>query len=120
MKESVETIICWGALLVGAAACLVVMWLLLLEVRRGKSGRFRATVVQGLAAPFLGAVPLVIAYGAQWLAKLGGVALFARDGGNDGLLVGVGIMGMIAAFGAAVLFAGVMVVQALTGWGSSE
>lgn len=120
MKESIETIVCWASLLLGVILCLTVGWLLMRAVRRGKIGRFRATVIQGGAILPLGVVPVISALGARWLASLFGLALFSRDGGNDGNLVGVGVMGMIVTFGAAVLFAAVMLFQALTGSGSSD
>lgn len=73
-----------------------------------------------MVVPFLGVLPLAIAGGAQWLAYLGGIELFSRDAGNDGLLVGVGFMGMIVAGGAAVMFAAIMILQALIGWGNPD
>jgi len=119
MKNTSDTIVSWGSLLIGVIVSILVGWLLIQEVRRGRSGRFRATVLYGVAIPVLGAVPLLLALGAKWLGTLAGFALFAGNGGNDGNLVGVGIIGMIVALGAAILFAAVMLFQALTGSGSS-
>lgn len=120
VSQSLEIIICWGSLLIGLVACLVVMWLLMRAVRKGTLGRFLATVIQGGGIIVLGIVPAIIATAATWVARLGGMTLFSREGGNDGMLVGVGVIGLIVALGAAVLFAAIMIVQALTGWGSSE
>jgi hypothetical protein len=117
--EPIEAIVCWGSLLIGVIACLSVGWLLLRAIRRGKLGRFLATVIQGGASLLLGVVPLFIAVSARSVAKLAGFTILSRDGGNDGNLTGVGIMGYIVAIGAAVLFAAVMLFQALTGSGSS-
>jgi hypothetical protein len=66
----------------------------------------------------MGAVPIIIAVSARWLGSLAGVALFFGNEGNSGNLVGVGITGMIVAFATAVLFALLMLVQALAGSGS--
>lgn len=82
-------------------------------------GRFGATVIYALASPIMGAVPLVIALGARWLGAVGGLALFSANGSNDGNLTGVGVMGFVIAIGATVLFATVMLVQALIRSGGS-
>jgi len=119
-KRVIEAIICWGSLLFGVIVCLSVGWLLMRAIRRGKLGRLLATVIQGVASPFLGVLPLFIAMSVRSVAKLAGFTIFSRDGGNDGLLTGVGIMGLLVAIGAAVLFAAVMLFQALTGAGSSD
>jgi hypothetical protein len=122
MKQAtgpIETIVCWGSLLIGVIACLSVGWLLMRAIRRGKLGRFLATVIQGVASLVLGVVPLFFAMSARSVAKLAGITMLSRDGGNDGNLTGVGIMGYIVAIGAAVLFAVVMLFQALTGAESS-
>jgi ABC-type glycerol-3-phosphate transport system permease component len=119
MQNDIEIIVSWGSLLIGVIACMFVGWLLIRAVHRGRVGRFLATVIYGGAIPVTGAVPLLIALGARWLGTLAGFALFSGNGGNDGNLVGVGIMGMIVALGATVLFAAVMLFQALTGSGSS-
>jgi ABC-type glycerol-3-phosphate transport system permease component len=119
MKNNIETLVSWGSVLIGVIVCVFIGWSLIREVRRGRRGRFRATVMYGLAIPITGAVPLIIALGAKWLGTLAGFTLFSGNGGNDGNLVGVGITGMTVAFGATVLFAGVMLFQALTRSGSS-
>jgi hypothetical protein len=118
MKNNIEILVSWGSVLIGVIVCIFVGRLLIREVRRGRQGRFRATVMYGLAIPVTGAVPLIIALGAKWLGTLAGLALFSGNGGNDGNLVGVGLVSMIVAFGATVLFAGVMLFQALTRSGS--
>ena len=64
MKEPIEIIVSWGSVLIGLILCLSVGWLLMREVRRGKTGRFSATVMQGVAIPFLGIVPVAIAVAA--------------------------------------------------------
>lgn len=119
MKNDIEMIVSWGSVLIGVIVCIFVGWLLIREVRRGRRGRFRATVIYGLAISVTGAVPLIIALGARWLGTLAGFALFSGNGGNDGNLVGVAIMGMMVAVGATGLFAAIMLFQALTGSGSS-
>ena len=120
MKERIETIVCCGSLLIGVIACIFVGWLLIREVRRGRLGRFLATVIYGVTFPVTGAVPIIIALGAKLVGNLVGLALFDRDGGNDGNLVGLGIMGMFVAIVATFLFAAVMLFQALTGSGNSS
>ncbi|MBI2999381.1 MAG: hypothetical protein HYY46_13190 [Deltaproteobacteria bacterium] len=115
-----EVIVSWGAVLIGLIVCTFVGRLLIREVRAGKRGRFSATVIYGLAVPVMGAVPLIIAAGVRWLGSLAGFAVFSGNGGNDGNLVGVGIMGFVIAFGATVLFAAVMLFQAFTGSGNSS
>jgi hypothetical protein len=112
-------IVAWGAVLIGVIVCLFVGWLLVQEVRRGVRGRFGATLIYALASPIMGAVPLIIALAARWLGAVGGFALFSANGGNDGNLTGVGFMGFGIAFGATVLFAAVMLVQALIRSGGS-
>jgi hypothetical protein len=109
----------WGALLIGAIVCAFVGWVLVREVHAGRRSRFGAAVVYGVAVPVTGAVPLLIAVGARWLGSLAGVSMFSGNGGNDGALIGVGLMGFGVAFGGMVLFAAVMVFQALTGSGHS-
>lgn len=120
MNHALETIVGWGAVSAGVIACLFAGRLLLQEVRRGVRGRFAAAVVYAVLSPVLGALPLVIALGARWLGEAGGVALFSANGGNDGNLSGVGLTGFAVAFGAAVLFAALMLVQAWFGAGGSH
>ena len=120
MKSAIEVLVSWGALLIGVIVCIFVGWMLIQEVRRRRRGRFSATVIYGLTIPVTAAVPLVVALGAKWFGAFAGFALFSGNGGNDGNLVGVGVMGMIVAFGATVLFAAVMLFQALTGSGDSS
>lgn len=119
MRHTIEMFVAWGAVLIGVIVCLFVGWLLVQEVRRGVRGRFGATVIYALASPIMGAVPIVIALGARWLGAIGGFALFSANGSNDGNLTGVGFMGFVIAFGATVLFAAVMLVQALIRSGGS-
>ncbi len=117
MKQSFETSVCWASLLIGLILCLSVGWLLMRAVRRGKLGRFAATAIQGGAIPVLGIVPIAIAHCARSLVTRCGYPIFNGNGGNDGNLVGVGIMGLLVAIGAALLFAAIMLFQALTGSG---
>ena len=119
-NETIEVVVAWGSLLIGLIACLIFGWLLMRAVRRGKLGRLLAAFLHGVAIPVLGIAPLAIATGVRWLALLAGMPLFTRDGGNDGLLIGLGFMGIIVAAGAALLFAVVMLFQALTGFGGSN
>ena len=115
-----EVIVSWGAVLIGAIACAFVGRLLIREVRGGKRGRISATVVYGLTGLVTGAVPLIIAAGAKWLGSLAGLPVFSGSGGNDGNLVGVGIMGFVIAFVATGIFAALMTFQAFTGSGNSS
>jgi hypothetical protein len=120
MRHAIEIIVASGAVLIGVIVCLFVGGLLVQEVRRGVRGRFSATVIYALTSPIMGAVPLIIALGARWLGAVGGIALFSTNGGNDGNLTGVGFIGFVIAFGATVLFAAVMLVQALIRSGGSN
>jgi hypothetical protein len=116
----IEIITAWGAMAIGMIACLAFWRFLLREVRKGRLGRFRTTVLQAVAAMVLGSVPVTVAAVVTWVTALGGVALFTREAGNDGVLVGLGLIGMFVALGAAALVAVVMIFQALTGFGSSD
>jgi hypothetical protein len=77
-------------------------------------------LVYGFASPFLVVVPLLIAYSARWLGALVRFSIFSKESADDGVMVGIGIVGMVIAFGAAVLFTVVMIFQALTGSGDSD
>lgn len=120
MRHAIEMIVAWGAVLIGVITCLAVGWVLVQEVRRGVRGRLGATVIYALVSPIMGAVPLLIALGARWLGSVGGYVLYSANDGNDGGLTGVGFTGFIIALGATVLFAAVMLVQALIGSGRSH
>ena len=120
MKEIVEGALFWGALLVGLAVYAVVGWKLMREARRGKLNRFVAVIVYGAAAPFLAIVPVLLACLARWLGNLAGFPIFPRASADDGIMVGIGIFGIVIGFGATVLFALVMIFQALTGSGDAN
>jgi hypothetical protein len=120
MRHAIDIIVASGAVLIGVIVCLFVGRSLVQEVRRGVRGRFSATVIYALTSPIMGAVPLIIALGARWLGAVGGIALFSTNGGNDGNLTGVGFIGFVIAFGATVVFAAVMLVQALIRSGGSN
>jgi hypothetical protein len=115
-----EVVLSWAAVLIGVIACTLVGRRLSREVRRGGLSRFGATVVYGLAVPVMGAVPLIVAVGSRWLGSLAGLVIFSTNGGNDGNLVGVGLVGIGIALGATILFAAIMLFQALTGSGNSS
>jgi len=118
--SAMEVMVSWGAVLIGVIACGLVGRLLIRDVRGGKRGRFGATVVYGLTVPVTGALPLIVAEGAKGLGSLAGFALFSGNGGNDGNLVGVGIIGFLIAFGATAIFAAAMLFQAFTGSSDSS
>lgn len=89
------------------------------KVASGKIGLFSAAAAQLLATSFMGLELLLIALAAQWLAGLAGFAFFiSGNGGNDGTLVGLGVVGLTVSFGTAALFAAVMLFHALTAPGS--
>lgn len=120
MNQIVEPVVFWGALLAGLVVYALVGWQLMRAVRRGKPGRFVAVIAYGAATPFMAMVPVFIAYAARWVATLAGFPVFPKGSADDGVMVGIGIFGIIMAMGAAVLFALVMIFQAVTGSGDSD
>jgi hypothetical protein len=104
MMQLSETIVVWGTLLIGLMAYLVVAWLLVRALRRGKLGRFWATVIHGGASLIaLGLVPMMIA-----LVLPGGIV-------SEGVVLVVSLIGGSIAMGLGFLFAATMLLQALIG-----
>jgi hypothetical protein len=104
MTQFIETVVVWGSLLIGLIAYLVVAWLLVRAVRRGKLGRFWATVIHGGASIIsVGVVPPSIA-----LAFSGGAV-------SEGVVLGVSFIGGFIAMGLGFLFAAAMLLWALIG-----
>src|SRR5262245_48004263 len=119
MNELIEGAVFWGSLLGGGVACLLAGWFLLGWVRQKKTGRFLAVIIYGCAAPFLGMVPVVVGYMTRWVGNLAGISIFPKTSADDGIMVGIGIMGILVAAGFAGLFILVMIFQAITDSGES-
>jgi hypothetical protein len=120
MKDPFETLVCWIAVLTGLGVCIAVGAFLRRAVRRRILRRLPATVIHGALIPLLGYVPLAVALGFRWLASLGRHEILNGDGGNDGNLVGVAVMGALAATGAALVFGLIMLIQARSGSGGPD
>jgi len=115
MESVFEAIVFWVSLVGGVIACIFVGWFLLRVVSRGKPGRFLATVIYGLTCAVTSWVPMMIAPGLEWLGTLVGYSL--STGARITMSITLTYAGLAIALAATVLFAAVMVFQALTGSG---
>jgi len=113
-----DAVVFWLSLVGGVVECILVGWLLLLLVGRGKLGRVLGTVVYGLTGAVTGAVPFLICSVLEWLGTLVGYSLSVSD--RITMPLSLVYYGMAIALAATVLFAAVMVLQALSGSGRAS
>jgi len=109
--KGLEAAVFCGSLFAGFVLSILFSRALRRRVEDGRIGRFGSTVVQGVAFVPLCMAPMVIALAVKAVAAQFGAAIFIGNGGNDGALAGLVLIGMTIPFVTAALLAVVRLVR---------
>ena len=113
MTEIIEGIIFFGALLCGFAAYVYIALNLIKRSDAGKLNRFAAVILYAITSPFVSIVPILICYAGRFVGSVIGLNILPKQGVDDGVMVGLGFLGMGIGMAATMLLAAIMLFKAI-------
>lgn len=113
MTEIIEGVIYFGALLCGFAVYILLALKLIKRSDAGKLNRFAAVIMYALVTPFVSIIPVLICYIGRFIGSVIGLNILPKQGVDDGVMVGLGFLGMGIGMVSTMLFSVIMLMKAI-------